>query len=103
MDRIVLNGNAYRVEVNWNAIVAFLEASGRDDVRALMDLGTIRPSDLAGLMAAGINEGERLEGRESHLTAEDVGATADFGTMAEFIQIFVRQTSAKGTEEEKKE
>lgn len=101
MDQIRLNGNAYRVEVNWNAIVAYLEASGRDDVRALMDLGSIRPSDLAGLLAAAINEGERLEGREAHFTSADVGAMADFGAMAEFVQIFVRQTTPKGVEAKK--
>ena len=99
MDQITLNGNAYRVEVNWNAIVAFLESSGRDDVRALMDLGSLKPSDLSGLLAASINEGERLEGHDVHLTAEEVGAAAGFSEMAEFIRIFTKQTSPKGGEE----
>ena len=103
MDRIELNGNAYRVEVNWNAITAFLEASGRDDVQSLIGLSTLKPSDLAGLLAAAINEGERLEGRECALTAEEVGAQAGFDTMAQFIQIFAKQTNPKGTEEGKKE
>jgi len=96
MDRIVISGVEYRVEVNWNAIVAYLEASGRDDVRSLIDLSSIKPSDFAGLLAAAINEGERLEGRESRFTAEEIGAEADFTVMSEFIQIFVRQTTPKG-------
>ncbi|MBQ1791902.1 MAG: hypothetical protein II008_17120 [Oscillospiraceae bacterium] len=96
MDRIELNGTSYRVEVNWNAIVAFLEASGRDDVRALVDLTSLKPSDLAGLLAAAVNEGERLDGHDVHLSGEDVGAMAGLDTMAKFIEIFGRQTKPKG-------
>lgn len=102
MDQITLNGNTYRVEVNWNAIVAFLEASGRDDVRELMGLSALKPSDLAGLLAASVNEGERLEGREAHYSGEEIGALADFDTMAQFISIFARQTAPKGGEKEEK-
>lgn len=102
MDRIEINGTSYRVEVNWNALVAFLEASGRDDVRALVDLTSLKPSDLAGLLAAAVNEGERLDGHESHLTGEDVGAMAGLETMAKFIEIFGRQTTPRGQEPAKK-
>ena len=103
MDRIEINGNAYRVEVNWNAITAFLEASGRDDVQSLIGLSSLKPSDLAGLLAAAINEGERLEGRECALKAKEVGAMAGFDTMAQFIQIFAKQTNPKGADDRKKE
>ena len=105
MDKITLNdGRAYRVEVNWNALVAFLEASNRDDVRELVDLASIKPSDLAGLLAASINEGERLDGNSVNFTAEEVGSMAGFGTMAEFITIFTKQTTPNGpVEKEKKE
>lgn len=103
MDRIEINGNAYRVEVNWNAITAFLEASGRDDVQSLIGLSSLKPSDLAGLLAAAINEGERLEGRECSLKAKEVGAMAGFDTMAQFIQIFAKQTNPKGADDGKKE
>ena len=96
MDHIELNGTSYRVEVNWNAIVAFLEASGRDDVRALVDLTSLKPSDLAGLLAASVNEGARLDGHDVHLSGEDVGAMAGLDTMAKFIEIFGRQTTPKG-------
>ena len=97
MDRITLiDGRSFRVEVNWNAIVAFLEASNRDDIRALADLSMLKPSDLAGLLAAGINEGARLDGAQERVTAEEVGTIADVGVMAEFIAIFTRQTKPKG-------
>lgn len=103
MDRIELNGTSYRVEVNWNALVAFLEASGRDDVRALVGISSLRPSDMSGLLAAAINEGERLEGHEVHFSGENIGEMASLGTMAQFIEIFSRQTTPKGADDEKKE
>lgn len=96
MDRIIIDGLSYRVEVNWNTIVHFLEATGRDNVQELASLTDLRPSDLAGLLAASINEGERLDGKQVAFSAEDIGGLVDFATMAEFIAIFTRQTSPKG-------
>ncbi len=106
MDKITLNdGRTFRVEVNWNAIVAFLEASGRDDVRELANFASLKPSDIAGLLAAGINEGARLEGETVNFTASEIGALVDFKIIADFIGIFTRQTQPKGDagEGEKKE
>ena len=104
VDQITLtDGRTFRVELNWNAIVAFLESSGRDDVRELSNLSTLKPSDLAGLLAAGIHEGERLEGREVNLTAEEIGEVSDFGVMGAFIKIFTKQMTPKGPVEAKKE
>ncbi len=103
-DQITLtDGRTFRVELNWNALVAFLESSGRDDVRELASLVSLKPSDLAGLLAAGINEGERMEGREANFTANEIGALADVGTITAFIGIFTRQTQPKGAEPAKKE
>lgn len=103
MDQITLNdGRTFRVEVNWNALVAFLEASGRDDVRELANLSSLKPSDLAGLLAAGINEGARLAGDDVRFNPEEIGALVDFGTMADFIGIFTRQTQPKGAADEGK-
>ena len=99
----LVDGRTVRVELNWNAIVAFLESSGRDDVRELSSLSTLKPSDLAGLLAAGINEGERLEGNNVRFTSEEVGVLADFSVMGAFIRIFTKQMTAKGPAEEKKE
>lgn len=103
MDQITLNdGRTFRVELNWNAIVAFLESSGRDDVRELVNLSALKPSDLAGLLAAGIHEGERLEGRDVTLTPEEIGTVSDFRVMGAFIQIFTKQMDPKGAAETKK-
>lgn len=103
MDSItLLDGRTFRVEVNWNAIVQFLEASNRDDVRALADFASLKPSDLAGLLAAGINEGSRLDGDPMHFTADEIGSLVDIGIMAQFIEIFTSQTQAKGKAEGKK-
>lgn len=105
MDTIkLLDGRTFRVEVNWNAIMAFLESSNRDDVRALADFSALKPSDLAPLLTAGINEGNRLDGKEERFTPDEIGALVDITIMAEFIGIFTRQTQAKGVKKgEKKE
>ena len=99
----LVDGRTFRVELNWNAIVAFLESSGRDDVRELASLSSLKPSDLAGLLAAGIHEGERLEGHEVSFAPDEIGALADFGVIAEFIGIFNRQTTPKTQPGAKKE
>lgn len=96
-DYITIGERKYRVEANWNAIVAFLEASGQNNMQALLDLKNIKPTDVAGLMAAAINEGEALEGRESALTAKDIGRMeGSMEAISEFLTIFSRQMSPAG-------
>ena len=102
-DYLDLNGKQVRVECNWNALVNFLEASGQNDMSALANLAQLRPSDVAGLMAACINEGERIEGREGNYTAEGIGQTASYAAIGEFLAIYVRQaTPATKAKEVKK-
>lgn len=102
-DYITLDGRKVRVECNWNALVGYLEASGRNDMSALANLAQLRPSDVSGLMAACVNEGERLDGREGRYTAEGIGATASYAAIGEFLSIYVRQrTPATPVEGEKK-
>ena len=49
-DYIAIGGKEYRVEVNWNALTAFLQAVGRDTIEDL-DLGAIiGPADVAAFM-----------------------------------------------------
>lgn len=106
MDQITLkDGRTFRVEFNWNALIAFLDSAGRDDVSSLAGLTTIKPSEFTGLLAAGINEGLRLDGAKERITPEEVGALSDLATMAEFIAIFSKQTTPKGAvpDGEKKE
>lgn len=99
---IKIGGESYRVEANWNATVAFLKFKGTDDISAFTDLSNLKPSDFAPLMAACINEGERMEGHDVHLTPEAVGEAATMGEMAEFIQIFVRMVAPAVAPEDKK-
>ena len=101
-DFVTIGGQKYRVETNWNATVEFLAFKGTDDISALSDFGKLKPSDLAPLAAACINEGERLEGHDVHLTPADVGAAASMDEIAAFIQIFVSQVSPKTAPDTKK-
>ncbi len=103
VDTLEFNGRTVRVEANWNAYVAFLEAVGRDDMTGLAQLASLRPSDIAPLMAACINEGERLEGRESHVTALEIGEGRNVGANAKFIEIYTRQAAPKTAPDSKKE
>ena len=96
------DGRTLRVELNWNALVDFLASSGRDDMRELSNLDKLKPSDLAGLLAAGINEGERLEGHEVRLSAVEVGSLSSPSTIRDFVRIFNEQMTPKGVEPEAK-
>ena len=92
-DFIEINGRRYRVEVNWNATTAYLQAVGRDTLEELAKIDTFRPSELTALMAACIAEGERLEGHKNVPSALDLGAAITPAHVAEFLQIYVRQSS----------
>lgn len=92
---ITIAGTSYRVEVNWNALSNFLKAVDRDTLEGLSGLTSMRPSDIAPLMAAAINEGERLEGRESHLTGESLGELIRSSHVGQFMDIYIQQSRAQ--------
>lgn len=92
-DTIKIAGTEYRVEVNWNALSAFLAYVDRDTIEDLASFNTIRPSEIAPLMWACVAEGERLEGRGFKMTALDIGAVIGPAEVAEFMGIYVRQSS----------
>lgn len=94
-DYILIDGKEVRVEANWNALTSFLAATGRNTLDGLSDLATMRPTDIAPLMAACINEGERLEGREAGYTGLQIGELCGMSEMAQFIAIYADQTSPK--------
>ena len=94
-DYIIIGGTKYRVEVNWNALAAFLREVGRDTIEDLATFNNIRPSEITALMAACIAEGERLDGRECKLTALDLGATIAPDDVAAFMDIYLRQSAPK--------
>ena len=90
-----------RVACNMNALMGFLKERGTDDFSALADLHKLKPSDMLPLMAACIREGERLDGKECTMTAEDLGAIADFGLLTAFMKIFDRAMTPAVTVEKK--
>lgn len=92
-DYIEIDGRKYRVEANWNAMVAFLAATGRDTWDGLVSFDHVLPSDLAPLAAACINEGERIDGHECHFSAEDIGALLSVRLVSDFLPIYTRQAS----------
>lgn len=99
---ISLGGKTYRVEVNWNALSNFLKATGRDTLDGLSDISSMRPSDIAPLMAAAINEGERLEGRGCQFTGESIGEILRTSHISKFMDIYIAQ-SRMAVEEDKGE
>ena len=92
---MTLGGREVRVEINWNTLAAFLADVGRDTLEGLSTISVLKPSEIPALMAAAINEGERLEGRESHLSPLDVGAIIRPKDVEAFMQIYVRQSAAQ--------
>lgn len=92
-DTININGEDCRVEANWNALIAYLQIKGRNDMAGLSILGELAPSDLADLMACCLNEGARLEGKEQKWTGEMVGQSCGMSQMGTFMAIYNRQTS----------
>ena len=96
---MTLGGREVRVEINWNALSAFLADVGRDTLEGLSTISVMKPSEIPALMAAAINEGERLEGRESKMSALDVGALIKPADVTAFMNIYVEQSRAQMEEE----
>ena len=101
-DYIEINGKRFRVESNWNALTSFLDAVGRDTLDELSRINTIRPSELTALMAACIEEGERLDGRDGAPSAKDLGAIITPDDVREFLTIYVRPSNPKLNQDEPK-
>ena len=105
-DYIAIAGKEYRVEVNWNALTAFLRAVGRDTIEELASFSTIRPSEVTSLMAACIIEGERLDGRGIDKGVADfgmdLGAVIEPADVAAFMEVYVRQSAPKMEADEPK-
>lgn len=105
MVRIRLNGTEYPAAANFNAVAAYLRLVGRDTIAALMDISKLSPSDCPALVAACVNEGLRLEGREERLSPDEVGASAaSIIEVPEAVAEIFKELApgASGTEEKKK-
>lgn len=100
-DYIIIDGKKVRVEANWNALTAFLDATGRNTMDGLSDLAVMKPTDIAPLMAACANEGERLDGREASYTGQQIGELCGMTEIAQFIAVYAGQTSPKLPKEKK--
>lgn len=92
-----------RVEANWKAITSFLTSVGRNSLQGITDLASLPPTDMAPLMAACLNEGERLDGREARFTGEWIEENCGLAEVSAFMVEFLHQTSPKlpKTEEKK--
>jgi len=92
-DYIDIAGKRYRVETNWNALTSYLRAVGRDTIEDLSQIGQLHPSELTALMAACIQEGERLDGRDGAPGALDLGTVITPEDVRVFLEIYVRQSN----------
>ena len=101
-DYIEIAGKRYRVESNWNALTAFLEAVGRNTLEELSKIDSIKPTELTAMMAACIAEGQRLDGSKDVLSAVDLGAVITPDDVRTFLDIYVRQSNPQVSQEEPK-
>lgn len=90
---ITVAGRTLRVECNWRAITAYLSEKGLDTMDGMSDLANIRPSTLPPLMAACVNEGERLDGKEAAYTGEWFAENCSMSHMHAFLLIYNSQTA----------
>ena len=101
-DYIEIAGKRYRVESNWNALTAFLEAVGRNTLEELSKIDSIKPTELTAMMAACIAEGQRLDGCKDVPSAMDLGAVITPDDVRTFLDIYVRQSNPQVSQEEPK-
>jgi len=101
-DYIDYNGKRLRVECNWNALIAYLESVGKNTMADLAKIDHIPPSDLTPLMAACVNEGERMDGHESKLTAIEIGENVTTEEILDFFNIYAAQTTSLAKKKTKK-
>ncbi len=101
-DYIEIAGKRYRVESNWNALTAFLEAVGRNTLEELSKIDSIKPTELTAMMAACIAEGQRLDGSKDVPSAMDLGAVITPDDVRTFLDIYVRQSNPQVSQGEPK-
>jgi len=106
IDAITIKGREYRIEANWRAITGYLRAIGNDSMEAVADVVSLSPSSIGGLMAACINEGERIEGRDTVVSAsilDDLYPAEAIQVINDFVRIYLAQAAPSIPEEPKKE
>lgn len=90
---ITIAGAEHRVEANWNAITSYLASRGKDNLQGLSDISALQPTEIPYLMAACVNEGERLEGHDSSLTGEWIGENCGMTEISDFISVFCKMVT----------
>jgi hypothetical protein len=106
MDTITIRDRQFRVEANWRAITGYLKSIGHDTLDAVADVISLTPSTIGGLMAACINEGERLEGRDTRVTEailDDLRPAEAVKAVEEFVHVYLAQAAPALPEESKKD
>jgi hypothetical protein len=91
-DYIDMGGRRVRVEANWNAFVTFCEIRGYDTLESIDMLRNFKMRDLAPLMWACVQEGEKTDGNEFSQTLEEFTAGVKPQHIAAFMPIYVKQT-----------
>lgn len=99
---LVIAGSKVRVEANWKAITSFLTTVGRNSLQGITDLASLSPTDMGPLMAACLNEGERLDGREATFTGEWIEENCGLAEVSAFMVEFLHQTTPKLPQSEEK-
>lgn len=99
---ITIAGAEHRVEANWNAITSYLTARGKNSLQGLSDISSLSPSELPHLMAACVNEGERLEGHDCNLTAEWIGENCGMAELTAFVTAFCKMATPQLPEDKAK-
>lgn len=99
---LTVSGSQVRVEANWKAITSFLTSEGRNSLQGITDLANLPPTDMAPLMAACLNEGERLDGREARFSGEWIEENCNLAEVSAFVVEFLHQTTPKLPQSEKK-
>ncbi|MBR4133104.1 MAG: hypothetical protein IKU04_01075 [Bacteroidales bacterium] len=96
MDTITIRGREWAVEANWRAITGYLKSAGKDSLQDVSDVISLSPSVIGGLMAACINEGERIAGRDERVSPDlldDLRATEAINVVNEFVRIYLAQSA----------
>lgn len=93
-DYLHINNQKFRVEANWNAMVMLIERLGMNDLAALENFDTMKPSDVTTLVHCCIAEGERMDGREFTMSEKDLGSILRTNTIRAFMNIYRKQTNA---------
>ena len=99
---LTVAGSQVRVEANWKAITSFLSSMGRNSLQGITDLANLSPTDMAPLMAACLNEGERLDGREAQYSGEWIEENCGLAEVSAFVVEFLYQTTPKLPQSEEK-